>query len=106
MRPACALGFEPPMFRGLTGTELTAVIFLSLVPGLLFAGVVVLWTGSLLWVLPVLVAAAFLMVLCAGTMLRRLKRNRPPNWHLQYFARHWGRHLNLVRPRKIWRVER
>ncbi len=106
MRPACTLGFEPPMFRGLTGTELTATVVLSLVPGVLLAGVVTLWTGSLLWILPVLVAVAFITVLCAGTVLRRLKRNRPPNWHMQCLARYWVRPAALICRSGVWRVER
>lgn len=105
-RPACALGFEPPMFRGLGGTELTAVIVLSLGPGLAGSAVVCLWAGSLLWAPPVLVLSAFGSVLCGGTVLRRLKRNRSPNWYLQRAARRLGPRAGLVWRDGPWRTER
>ena len=94
------------MFRGLSGTELTAVIVLSMFPGLLGAGVFCLWVGSLLWALPVLVLNAFATVLIAGTVLRHLKRNRPANWYLQNVARHLGRSADIVWREGAWRVER
>ncbi|MCY3852505.1 MAG: DUF3487 family protein [Gammaproteobacteria bacterium] len=105
-RPASPLGFEPPMFRGLSGTELTATIGLSMIPGMVGAGLLCLWAGSLLWVLPVLVLNAFATVLLAGTVLRHLKRNRPPNWYLQRLARHFGRQANIIWWEGPWRMER
>ena len=105
-RPASPLGFEPPMFRGLGGTELTAVILLSLGPGLVVAGLFCLWAGSLLWALPVLVVNAFATVLLAGTALRHVKRNRPPNWYLQRLARPFAAHADLVCRDGPWRVDR
>ncbi len=106
MRPASPLGFEPPMFRGLSGTELTATIGLSMIPGMAVAGLLCLWVGSLLWVLPVLVLNAFATVLLAGTVLRHLKRNRPANWYLQRLARHFGRHADIIWRGGPWRIER
>ena len=94
------------MFRGLSGTELTATIMLSMVPGMVEAGIVCLWAGSLLWILPVLVLNAFITVLIAGTALRHLKRNRPPNCYLQRVARHFGRGANIVWGEGPWRMER
>lgn len=94
------------MFRGLSGTELTATIMLSMGPGLLGAGIFCLWAGSLLWVLPVLVLNAFVSVLVSGTALRHLKRNRPPNCYLQRVARHFGRNANIVWRAGPWRMER
>ena len=106
MRPASPLGFEPPMFRGLSGTELTAAIVLSLVPGVPAAGLVCLSAGSLLWALPVVVLSAFATVLLAGTALRRLKRNRPPHWYLQSLARRCGPRTGLICQHGAWRVDR
>ena len=105
-RPASLLGFEPPMFRGLSGTELTAAIVLSVAPGTVGAGIFCFWTGSLLWALPVLVLNAFITVLLAGTVLRHLKRNHPPNCYLQRVARHFGRSANIIWREGSWRVER
>ncbi len=94
------------MFRGLSGTELTAAIGLSVVPGTAVAGLLCLWAGSLLWALPVLVLNAFGTVLFAGTVLRHLKRNRPSNWYLQRLARHFGRHADIIWRDGPWRIER
>lgn len=94
------------MFRGLSGTELTATIGLSVIPGLLGAGLLCLWVGSLLWILPVLVLNAFATVLLAGTVLRHFKRNRPPNWYLQRLARHFGQQANIIWREGPWRMER
>ena len=94
------------MFRGLSGTELTATIMLSMVPGMVEAGIFCLWAGSLLWVLPVLVLNAFVTVLLAGTALRHLKRNRHSNCYLQHVARHFGRSVNIVWREGPWRMER
>lgn len=105
-RPASPLGFEPPMFRGLSGTELTATIGLSMVPGMVGAGLLCLWVGSLLWILPVLVLNAFATVLLAGTVLRHLKRNRPSNWYLQRLARLFGRHAGIIWWEGSWRIDR
>ena len=106
MRPAAPLGFEPPMFRGLSGTELTSVILLSTAPGSFVAIVVCVWLGSLLWALPVLVLSAFAAVLVAGTALRHLKRNRSPNWYLQNLARHFGHRADIVWHEGAWRMDR
>ena len=106
MRPACDLEFEPPMFRGLSGSELTATLVLSLAPGLALSLLVCLWAGSLLWALPTLVATAFLSVLCAGTLLRGLKRNRTPNWYLQRLARQAARPAGLIWRDGVWRIGR
>ncbi len=105
-RPASPLGFEPPMFRGLSGTELTATILLSLIPGAAGAGLLCLWAGSLLWALPALVLNAFATVLLAGTALRNLKRNRPPNCYLQRAARHFGKSAGIVWREGPWRMDR
>lgn len=94
------------MFRGLSGTELTAAIVLSMVPGLVEAGIFCLWTGSLLWALPILVLNAFATVLVAGTALRHLKRNRPANWYLQRVTRHFGKSADIVWREGSWRMER
>ena len=94
------------MFRGLSGTELTATIGLSMIPGMAVAGLLSLWVGSLLWALPVLVLNAFATVLLAGTVLRHLKRNRPANWYLQRLARHFGRHADIIWREGPWRIER
>ena len=94
------------MFRGLSGTELTATIVLSMIPGLLGAGIFCLWVESLLWALPVLVLNAFATVLLAGTALRHLKRNRPPNCYLQLVARHFGRSADIIWREGPWRMER
>ena len=94
------------MFRGLSGTELTAAIVLSIAPGMVEAGIFCLWAGSLLWALPVLVLNAFATVLLAGTALRHLKRNRPPNCYLQHVARHFGRSANIIWREGAWRIER
>ena len=94
------------MFRGLSGTELTAAIVLSMIPGMVEAGIFCLWTGSVLWALPVLVLNAFATVLLAGTVLRHLKRNRPPNCYLQRVARHFGRRANIIWREGPWRIER
>ncbi len=106
MRPASPLGFEPPMFRGLSGTELTATIGLSLLPGIPLGILICMGAGSWLWVLPVLVASAFCTVLLMGSALRRIKRNRPPNWHLQYVARYGAAHLDLIWRDGSWRIDR
>ena len=106
MRPVSSLGFEPPMFRGLSGTELTVAILLSLVPGLFLAVIACLIYGSWLWALPVMVLTAFATVLIGGTVLRRLKRNRPPNWYLQRWARFWSRRTELIHYQGAWRVDR
>ena len=94
------------MFRGLSGTELTATIMLSAIPGSVGAVFLCLWVGSLLWALPVLVLNAFATVLFAGTALRRLKRNRPPNWYLQCLACRLGRSVNVIWREGAWRMER
>lgn len=94
------------MFRGLSGTELTAAIVLSLAPGILVAAIVCIWAGSLLWLLPVLVFNAFATVLVAGTALRQLKRNRPANCYLQRAARRFGRGAGIIWREGSWRMER
>ena len=94
------------MFRGLSGTELTATIVLSAVPGVVEAGIFCFWAGSLLWALPVLVLNAFATVLLAGTVLRHLKRNRPANWYLQRVARRFGARADIVWREGPWRMER
>lgn len=94
------------MFRGLSGTELTATIGLSMIPGMVVAGLFCLWIGSLLWILPVLVLNAFATVLFAGTVLRHLKQNRPANWYLQRLARHCGQRADIIWREGPWRIER
>ena len=94
------------MFRGLSGSELTATIGLSMIPGMVGAGLLCLWVGSVLWILPVLVLNAFATVLLAGTVLRYLKRNRPSNWYLQRLARYFGQHADIIWREGFWRIER
>ncbi len=94
------------MFRGLSGTELTAAIVLSLVPGVPAAGIVCMSAGSLLWALPVVVLSAFATVLLAGTALRSLKRNRPPHWYLQRLALWCGPRTGLICQHGAWRIDR
>lgn len=105
MRPISNLGFEPPMFRGLSGTELTFTLILSLAPGIVLGLVAFLWTGSLLWIFPVLVVSALASVLCAGTVLLRLKCNHTPHWYLQRLARNFAESTGLVFRSGSWRTD-
>ena len=105
MRPVDILGFEPPMFRGLSGSELTGTLLLSLLPGAACSLAARVVAGSWLWALPILVVAALLSVLGAGTALLRLKRNHVPNWYLQRLARRFARRAGLVWRDGVWRID-
>ena len=86
MRPADFLDDEPLMLYGCTGSELTVVIFLSIILWAAIASLVSFIFWNIFYGLLLFMTLTPTTVWALALASKRLKQDRPRRWHLQYLA--------------------